>query len=128
MPIGSVGRSAPGTCPVCSAGELSTFHVACECAHHSITAARQVALQSLPGLFDMLTELCVGILESIGFDFDNMPDMSALALALPGTLSQQPLPAEAKFLLYWTIAACPWTAAASPGGTLSVGPLPGPPV
>jgi hypothetical protein len=101
-------------CPLCQAGELSTFHVICECTHSAIAPVRQRTLLSVAGLYADIAEYCSGILEAQGFYLEDVPDALHALAELPAALSTRPLAAEGQFLLYWTVAACPWPAEAIP--------------
>lgn len=107
-------RFRPRACPLCHAAELSTFHVICECTHAAIADVRQRTLPSAGRLHADIAEMCNGILESQGLFLEDMPDVLDGLSELPAALSTHPLTAEAQFLLYWTVAACPWPAEALP--------------
>lgn len=101
-------------CPLCQAPDLSMFHLMCECRHPAVATARQRAVLSLGQLYQSVTQHCYAALEAEGHDLEGVPDVSEALVALPGAVSRVPLSTEGKFLLYWTIAACPWTGAAIP--------------
>ena len=113
-------RFAQRACPLCGADDLSTFHLVCECTHLVIVEARERALASLATLYSSIRERCRALRGAA--DADRGPsaraDGSRAETVTDLLLDWQALPLspEGQFLLYWTVAACPWPATAAAAG------------
>ena len=100
-------------CPLCSAAELSTFHVVCECQHPLLLDARASVAGRIPAFYTRLAEQCTG--EIPPNHVGGLPRAGAV-LDTIATFSTQVTTDEDKFILYWTLAVSPWPASAVPQG------------